>query len=113
VKFLKNTNYRLFLHQIRSQTFKKSKMTPKEKAKELFNAFLLKVGTNCEHDSYCDNEKCNYNNKTICCVDLSTSKQCAYIAINLILLEHFYDDSEYGTRRYNYFLEVKQEIKKI
>jgi len=39
-----------------------------------------------------------------------TAKECAIIAADEILSEHFVDDSEYGSRRYDYYLEVKQEI---
>ncbi len=35
---------------------------------------------------------------------------CALIAVEEMLLEHFGDDSEYGTRRYYYLIEVEKEI---
>ena len=48
------------------------------------------------------------------CIDSDMSfqkaKECAIIAADEILSEHFGDDSEYGSRRYDYYLEVKQEI---
>lgn len=62
-------------------------MTPKEKAKELIEKY-----------------------RSISLLEKYNSKECALIAVNEILSEHFGDDSEYGTRRYYYFQEVKQEI---
>lgn len=69
-------------------------MTPKEKAEQLFFKYR-----NLENkDSFIN----NYN-----------AKKCALIAVNEILLEHFGDTSDYGTRRYYYFQEVKKEIEKL
>lgn len=74
-------------------------MTPKEKAIELvkryanFNSSILQMMSG------------KYSN--------GIAKQCALIAVDEILKEHFGDDSEYGTRRYYYFKEVEKEINKL
>lgn len=83
-------------------------MTPKEKAKELFKKHLLQVGTNCEHDSYCDNEKCQYEKSTICCVDLFKSKKCALISVDEILTMLVGSPCTI-----NYWSDVKKEIEKL
>jgi hypothetical protein len=41
------------------------------------------------------------------------AKQCALIAVDEMLSEHFGDITEYAMRRYNYLTEVKQEIEKL
>ena len=64
-------------------------MTPKEKAKELVE---------------------NYDETLTYLESKSKAKQCALIAVNEMLLEHFADTSEYADRRYNYLIKVKQEI---
>ena len=70
-------------------------MYPKEKAKELVNNYLpILFG------------KKTFYKKS----DYFKSKQCALIAVDEMLLEHFGDISEYAMRRYNYLLKVKQEI---
>lgn len=64
-------------------------MTPKEKSEELVDKF-------CATRLYDEQ-----------------GKECALIAVDEILKEHFGDDSEYGTRRYYYFKEVEKEINKL
>jgi len=34
-------------------------------------------------------------------------------AVDLVLKEFFFDDSDYSNRRYQYYLEVQAEIKKL
>lgn len=63
-------------------------MTPKEKAIDLINKMAFEV---CKTDA----------------------KQCALIAVDEILSEFMFDDSEYADRRYKYYKEVKQEIEKL
>lgn len=69
-------------------------MTPKEKAKELVEKYII-----------------IYNQNDWFYINLA--KKAALIAVDEILLEHFGDTSDYGTRRYYYFQEVKQEIEKL
>ena len=71
-------------------------MTPKEKAIELYQKFYYQLPI-------------NLSDKIQDCV----AQECALIAVDEILLEHFGDTSDYGTRRYYYFQEVKQEIEKL
>ena len=72
----------------------KQVMTPKEKAQELFDKMLF----------------CYQGN-----IDKYTSKQCALIAVDEILLSQFQFDimSIYGTPFNHYWQEVKQEIEKL
>ena len=56
-------------------------MDYKKESAELFQKYLSKVGTNCEHSSYCDNDECQYDKRIVCCVDLHTAKDCALIDI--------------------------------
>ena len=67
-------------------------MTPKEKAKELVDKML-----------YC------YQGH----IDEYTAKQCALIAVEEILEEHRFDDSDYANRRFKYLQEVKSEIENL
>jgi len=87
----------------------------KEKAEELFYKYLKKVGTNCEHESYCDNAKCQYKKNTVCCVDLFTAKQCALIAVYEIIKSNPHKNEFYTqvSSTISYWKEVKQEIKKL
>lgn len=66
-------------------------MTPKEKAEELYKKMYI-VHSN---------------------IYPSSAKQCALVAVDEILNEHMFDDSEYSDRRYDYWDKVKQEIEKI
>lgn len=64
-------------------------MTPKEKAEQLFDSFLnIGVGNDW-------------------------AKQCALIAVDEIINEFAFNDSDYADRRYAYWNEVKQEIEKL
>jgi uncharacterized membrane protein len=68
-------------------------MTPKEKAKELVHNFYPNVQWKLGQ------EDC-----------LKRAKNCALIAVDEMLSEHFGDITEYAMRRYNYLTDVKQEI---
>lgn len=74
-------------------------MSPKEKAIELYSIYYNRI----EHtlsEEYSPHEK-------------SIVKECVLIAINEILDEFMFDDSEYANRRFTYWKEVKQEIDKL
>jgi hypothetical protein len=73
-------------------------MTPKEKAKDLFNKFIEFSQDWDEVDGYIVNK---YN-----------AKQCALIAVNeLIEQEQKYNNGSFYPS--NYWSEVKQEIEKL
>jgi hypothetical protein len=73
-------------------------MTPKEKAKDLFNKFIEFAQDWDELDGYIVNK---YN-----------AKQCALIAVNeLIEQEQKYNNGSFYPS--NYWSEVKQEIDKL
>lgn len=62
-------------------------MTPEQKAKEIFEKYLGIIGTNCEHNCYCDREECNKLGYTFCHVDYKTAKACAIEEVRSILEE--------------------------
>lgn len=74
-------------------------MTPKEKAKELVHKMINIDSDSDMFDGFIMKE--------------FYAQRAALIAVDEILLEHFGDTSDYGTRRYYYFQEVKQEIEKL
>ena len=67
-------------------------MEARLKAIELVDKYA-KVYYDLEYD-YCDDR----------------AKQCALIAVDEMLEEHRFNDSDYANRRFKYFQEVKQEI---
>jgi hypothetical protein len=73
-------------------------MTPKEKAKELYNKCEDSI-TGLEGHEWWD-----------------SAKQCALIAVEEMLSELYhiaYDDDDYGEWKMKYWQEVKQEIEKL
>jgi hypothetical protein len=75
-------------------------MTPKEKAQELVDKFLLEI-TGVDKYSY-----------NIDSMNLFSAKQCALIAVDEILNALSYKASS-NFEELKYFVEVKQEIEKI
>lgn len=71
-------------------------MTPKEKAKELFKKYY-----GLENNS----------KKRIKVIEFDTAKQCALIAVDLIIY-HTEEDSS-NIPLYEYYQQVKQEIEKL
>ena len=76
-------------------------ITAKEKAKQLVDKCLLEV---IAADIY------NYNLESM---NIFIAKQCALIAVDEILNEFMFDDSDYSNRRYEFYQEIKQEIEKL
>ena len=72
-------------------------MTPKEKAKELFNKYYSYLKANLMDDKEA----------------IDDAKQCALIAVDEILDSHYKLLSGVKTSIYKYWQEVKQEIKNI
>ena len=70
-------------------------MTPKEKAKELVAKFKPYSYSGRDED-----REWRFEN----------AKQCTLIAVDEMLEEHRFNDSDYANRRFKYFQEVKQEI---
>jgi hypothetical protein len=65
-------------------------MTPKEKAEQLVESFMLWKFQKCE-------------------LTKKQAKQCALIAVDEVLRAAFYSTYQI----YNYYIEVKQEIEKL
>lgn len=81
-------------------------MTPKEKANELTDKFYQTTPNESWYNPPLGSILIQYR-------AWAEAKQCAYIAVDEILNEFMFDDSEYANRRYKYWEEVKQEIKKL
>jgi uncharacterized membrane protein YjgN (DUF898 family) len=64
--------------------------SPKEKAIEIVNEFLQV-----------------YDGR------VSVANKCAIILVNRMIDEYYWHNTRYGTRRYAYYLEVKQEIESL
>jgi len=63
-------------------------MTPEQqKAKEILIKYISIIGSECEHDSYCDRPECNKLGYTFCHVDYKTAKACAINEVKAILEE--------------------------
>ena len=73
-------------------------MTAKKYAKELVNLYM----------DIKDQKLSDYSK-----IYLPTAKECARIAVNCMLGEHFGDDSDYSNRRYAFLEKVIEEIDKI
>jgi hypothetical protein len=82
-------------------------MTPKEQAKELVENFGDLIHTNDEY--YSQKEMIKKHNED--------SKECAYLAVNyIILVGYLWDESEYTDSYYQrslYWNKVKEEIEKL
>jgi hypothetical protein len=46
-------------------------------------------------------------------VDFNIAKKSALIAVDEILTEFMFDDSDYSNKRFKYWSKVKQEIEKL
>lgn len=86
-------------------------MTPKEKAKQLVNYFM-----DITPVDYSINDSAKEVNKKAI-DDLRLCKQCALIAVdeilNVVPSVYLTDDEEVHNGHYQYWDEVKQEIKKL
>ena len=60
----------------------------KAEAEKIIQEILKIVGSNCEHDSYCDDKECNRTKGiTICKVDYETAKKLAILQVKGVLNE--------------------------
>lgn len=76
------------------EIFKRKKMTPKEKAKQLFDMYADEFNFDDTYRGYKEQ-----------------SKQCALIVVDEILLE--LEEPIYEDSNYSYWSKVKQEIEKL
>lgn len=61
-------------------------MTPEQqKAKEILIKYISIIGSECEHDSYCDRPECNKLGYIFCHVDFAKAKECAIEEVSEIL----------------------------
>jgi hypothetical protein len=73
-------------------------MTPKEKAKELYN----KCNPHCLTKSFYGDD-----------IERQSTKQCALIAVDEILLAIDWHEYEYPNEQFEYWHEVKTEIENL
>lgn len=88
-------------------------MSPKEKALQLFSDYCKIIGSNCEHDSYCEDKECKIGNNTICKVTQIEAAACAALALNYIISECDKHFEAISKDRVNYWLNVKSELEKM
>jgi hypothetical protein len=91
--------------------------TPEElKAKELFDRALKRVGTNCKHDSYCDDPSCHHKGYGLVCkVDWQAIKEISTDVVDEIIEENAlfsYKISPLIAARKKFWLSVKKSLKK-
>ena len=88
-------------------------MTPEEKAKEIVDKYLGIIGTNCEHNCYCDREECNKLGYTFCHVDYKTAKACAIEEVKAVI-KAFDEANAYDLlQSIKYYETVLTEIEKL
>ena len=89
-------------------------MTPEQqKAKEIFEKYLGIIGTNCEHNCYCDREECNKLGYTFCHVDYKTAKACAIEEVKAVI-KAFDEANAYDLLpSIEYYEKVLTEIEKL
>ena len=64
-------------------------MTPEQKkAKEILIKYISIIGSECEHDSYCDRPECNKLGYTFCHVDYKTAKACAIEEVKSVIVDN-------------------------
>ena len=99
-------------------------MTPEQqKAKERVLKYIGIIGSECEHDSYCDRPECNKLGYTFCHVDYQTAKACAIEEVDEILkvLSGLWGNIVIATGQscedtqkiIEFYKGVKQEIEKL
>lgn len=93
-------------------------MTPEQqKAKDILIKYISIIGSECEHDSYCDRPECNKLGCIFCCVDYAKAKACAIeevkAVINVIADLHIIADSEGIMKSMIYHEKVLTEIEKL
>ena len=75
-------------------------MNSKEEADKIIQEILKIVGSNCEHDSYCDDKECNrVKGITICNVDYEKARKLAMLQVNSNIkqIERMYPHVHYGS----------------
>lgn len=85
-----------------------------EKGRELVEKFANLIGSNCEHDSYCDKAECHKTSKdyAFCSVDYEKAKGCAMIFVDeqITLIDELNPQMESALKYWN---SVKSAIEKL
>ena len=89
-------------------------MTPEQqKAKEILIKYISIIGSECEHDSYCDRPECNKLGYTFCHVDYKTAKACAIEEVKAVI-KAFDEANAYDLlQSIKYYETVLTEIEKL
>ena len=89
-----------------------------ELAKGLVDKFAKTIGSNCEHDSYCDKAECHKLSAdyAFCSVDYEKAEACALIAVEKTIeafkkLNPSYEETHYW-HPIDYYKNVKTAIQK-
>ena len=99
---------------------KQTTMTPEQKkAKEILIKYISIIGSECEHDSYCDRPECNKLGCIFCCVDYAKAKACAIEEVKAVIavlpnknhLDEWINNKELSL--INYHETVLTEIEKL
>ena len=89
-------------------------MTPEQqKAKEILIKYISIIGSECEHDSYCDRPECNKLGYTFCHVDYAKAKACAIEEVKAVI-NAFDEANTYDLlQSIEYYEKVLTEIEKL
>lgn len=91
-------------------------MTPE--AKEILIKYISIIGSECEHDSYCNRRECNKLGYIFCCVDYAKAKFCAIEEVKAVelALTDFGRQTDYlqgMDRTFAYYEKLLTEIEKL
>ena len=89
-------------------------MTPEQqKAKEILIKYISIIGSECEHDSYCDRPECNKLGYIFCHVDYAKAKACAIEEVKAVI-KAFDEANAYDLlQSIKYYETVLTEIEKL
>jgi len=88
-------------------------MTPEQKANYILNKYINIIGSECEHDSYCERAECNKLGYTFCCVDYAKAKACAIEEVKAVI-KAFDEANAYDLLpSIEYYEKVLTEIEKL
>jgi len=89
-------------------------MTPEQqKAKEILIKYISIIGSECEHDSYCNRRECNKLGYIFCCVDYAKAKFCAIEEVKAVIAA-FDEANAYDLLpSIEYYEKVLTEIEKL
>lgn len=89
-------------------------MTPEQKkAKDILIKYISIIGSECEHDSYCDRPECNKLECIFCRVDYAKAKACAIEEVKAVIKALDEANAYDLLPSIEYYEKVLTEIKKL